>query len=251
MKRRYKFRNWTAKILRHLAEELEVSAVGKTGVEHNLGDRKVFIIGYNKTGTTSLKRLFQDWGFKVGSEAVGHILTEEWLLHKRTDRILKFVAMAQVFQDKPFSTDGLYKVLDQAFPDALFILTVREDEDVWYNSWLQHHIDRYNTREDGSLPTEAELKNDCTWLYKGYIYDSDVLQWGEGNLYNEHLFKQGYLSHIEEVRDHFSQRPDKFLEVCLGQPGEMERLKSFLGITSHVDNFPHENRGQYERSDEK
>lgn len=246
MSKGQKLRNWGAKILRYLADHVEVKDGNGGLIPHGLGDRKVFIIGYNKTGTTSLKHLFQRWGFKVGNEAVGHILTEDWLMHQRTDRILKYVAMSQVFQDKPFSTDGLFKVLDEAFPDALFILTVRENEDVWYNSWVQHHIDRYNVRKDGGLPTVAELKNDCTWLYKGYIYDSDVMQWGEKNLYNEPLFKQSYLQHIEDVRNHFRDRSNKYIELCLGKDGEMERLKSFLGIESQEDRFPHENQGRYE-----
>lgn len=245
MKKGKKFRNWVGKILRYLADQVEEKGEDSDLVKHSLGDRKVFIIGYNKTGTTSLKRLFLNWGFKVGDEAVGHILTEDWLMHGRTDRILKYAALSQVFQDKPFSTDGLYKVLDEAFPDALFILTIRQNEDVWYNSWVQHHINRYNVRKDGGLPTMAELKNDCTWLYKGYIYDSDVMQWGEENMYNQALFKRSYLQHIEDVRNHFKDRPNKCIELCISQKGEMQRLKSFLGIESRENRFPHENQGRY------
>lgn len=234
-----------AKVLQWLAHRVDPLHMSseKAAVTHSLGDKKVFIIGYNKTGTTSLKRLFENWGFSIGDEAVGHILTEDWLVHGRTDRILRFVETAQVFQDKPFSTDGLYKVLDEAYPDALFILSVRASDQEWYDSWIRHHVNRYSG-DPKRLPTLEELKENRNWLYKGYFFDSDAMQWGEENIYNEKVYKAGYNRHIAEVRAHFEGRPGKLLEICLSRPGEFGRLKAFLKVESDDAKFPHENRGQ-------
>lgn len=234
-----------AKVLQLLAQWVDPLHMSSDqgAVRHGIGEKKVFIIGYNKTGTTSLKRLFQNWGFSIGDEAVGHILTEDWLVHGRTDRILRYVETAQVFQDKPFSTDGLYKVLDEAYPDALFILSVRASDQEWYDSWIRHHINRYSG-DPKRLPTLEELKGNCNWLYKGYFFDSDAMQWGEENIYNEGVYKAGYNRHIADVRAHFAGKPGKLLEICLSRPGELTRLKRFLAVKSDDVEFPHENRSR-------
>lgn len=239
-----------AKVLQWLAHWVDPlhMAAEKDAVGHGLGDKKVFIIGYNKTGTTSLKWLFQNWGFSIGDEAVGHILTEDWLVHGRTDRILGYVETAQVFQDKPFSTDGLYKVLDEAYPDAVFILSVRASDQEWFDSWIRHHKNRYSG-DPKRLPTMDELKRFSNWLYKGYFFDSDAMQWGEENIYNEEVYKAGYNRHIAEVRAHFEGRPGKLLEICLSRPGEFNRLKAFLRVKSQENKFPHANRGQIRNID--
>ena len=235
-------RAWMAKILLVASKHLDPVAAGPHAViSSGVGHRKVFIIGYNKTGTTSLKNLFLNWGFAIGNEAVGHLLTEDWLVHGRTDRILKYTETAQVFQDKPFSTDGLFRILDAAYPDALFVLSVRDNADVWYASWLNHHKLRYSGDSE-RLPTLEELQQDCSWLYKGYVYDSDVMQWGRDNLYNEDAYKKAYLAHIEAVRTHFAGQSSRFLEICLSRPEDLARLKTFLGIENPIQTFPHENK---------
>ena len=40
------------------------------------GKQKIFCIGRNKTGTTSLKRAFEDLGYPVGDQRKAEILTE-------------------------------------------------------------------------------------------------------------------------------------------------------------------------------
>lgn len=89
-----------------------------------------------------------------------------------------------------------------------------------------------------------ELKENRTWLYKGYFFDSDAMQWGEENIYNEEVYKTGYNWHIAEVRAHFEGRPGKLLEICLSRQGELTRLKRFLAVKSNDVKFPHENRSR-------
>lgn len=209
--------------------------------EHSLGDTKIFIIGYNKTGTTSIKKLFRRWGFNVGSEVIGHLLTEDWLSRGETDRIFRFCEMAQVFQDKPFSTDGMYAPLAERFPDAKFILTVRDHADQWYESWIRYLASKVS-KDGQSPPTLDELKQSKNFIYRGYLHDSDVLQWGEENLYKPEVFKIRYNAHIAAVRDYFKDRPDRFIEINVSQQQDYQRLVDFLGIKTTIRQFPHENK---------
>src|SRR5207244_3918052 len=83
---------------------------------------KVFGIGFNKTGTTSLEKLLRKFGFTIGNQAAAETLAEEWLHHKRIDRIIRFCHTADAFEDIPFTFPDIYRELDQAFPNSKFIL---------------------------------------------------------------------------------------------------------------------------------
>ena len=39
---------------------------------------KVFCIGRNKTGTTSVERALQDMGYRLGNQRAGELLLEDW-----------------------------------------------------------------------------------------------------------------------------------------------------------------------------
>lgn len=63
---------------------------------------KIFCTGRNKTGTTSVKRAFQDLGYRVGKEEMAYKYLHAYA--KRDFKpIKKFCKTAQVFEDIPFS----------------------------------------------------------------------------------------------------------------------------------------------------
>jgi hypothetical protein len=91
------------------------------------GKVKVFCIGRNKTGTTSLKRAFEDLGYPVGDQRKAEILTGKHYFDGNFQPIIDYCKTAQVFQDVPFSYPETYKYLDKAYPGGKFILTLRDD----------------------------------------------------------------------------------------------------------------------------
>ncbi len=95
------------------------------------GKPKIFCIGRNKTGTTSLAHTFRDLGFTVGNQRTAEILhdTDYWRGDFTT--LIDYCMSAQVFQDVPFSVGETFKHLDVAFPDARFILSIRSSPEVW------------------------------------------------------------------------------------------------------------------------
>jgi hypothetical protein len=63
---------------------------------------KVFCIGRNKTGTTSMARAVVSLGFKLGKQSRAERLLEDW--GKRDFcRIIRYCKSADAFQDIPFS----------------------------------------------------------------------------------------------------------------------------------------------------
>jgi hypothetical protein len=78
---------------------------------------KIFCIGRNKTGTTSLKKAFEDLGFVVGNQRKAELSSNEYW-QKDFDSIIDYCNTAEVFQDFPFSYPETYKILTKLFPAA-------------------------------------------------------------------------------------------------------------------------------------
>ena len=99
---------------------------------------KIFCIGRNKTGTTSLKRALKDLDYSVGNQADAELLIHEYA-QRNFRSIVEYCHTAQAFQDIPFSLPYTYIVLDHAFPGSKFILSIRKDEDERYQSLIRFH----------------------------------------------------------------------------------------------------------------
>lgn len=89
---------------------------------------KIFCIGRNKTGTTSLKTALSDLGYRIGNQhraeqLITHYRDREW------KPIVEYCYTADAFQDVPFSLPFTYVVMDRAFPGSKFILSVRDPDD--------------------------------------------------------------------------------------------------------------------------
>ncbi|QIA08519.1 sulfotransferase [Draconibacterium halophilum] len=118
--------------------------------------QKIFCIGLNKTGTTSVKEALEELGYIVGNETEAKKLLNDWL--KRDFRpIIKYCKFAQAFQDSPFSFPYTYIILNHVFPNSKFILTIRDDAEEWYRSITRFHSKLWG--RDGKIPTKEDLKS--------------------------------------------------------------------------------------------
>jgi hypothetical protein len=201
---------------------------------------KIFCIGLNKTGTTSLKSYFEEMGFEIGNQT-----TAEWLLKDiakgNFDGLFAYCDTAEFFQDFPFSTPGIYKILEKRYPDAKFILTVRDSPEIWYSSLVNFHTARFG---NGGLPKEDELKSSC-YVYKGWIWDFLAFTYGfeKGEeLYDKKSLTNIYLEHINAVKSYFCKKPDNLLIVNLSNKEDFIAFESFLGLKSSRAGFPWKNK---------
>lgn len=102
-----------------------------------LGKPKIFCIGVNKTGTTSLARALTELGIIVGKQKLAERLIHDWA-RRDFRRLFLYCHTAQAFQDVPFSLPFTFQALDQHFPGSKFILTVRDTPKQWFQSALVH-----------------------------------------------------------------------------------------------------------------
>lgn len=205
-----------------------------------LGGRKIFCVGRNKTGTTSLGKAFRDLGFEVGDQRTAELLYDKYYFRREFGPIIDYCHSAQVFQDVPFSCPYLFVALDQAFPGSKFILSVRRDAEQWYSSITRFHGKLWGT--NGAPPTADELKA-ATYVRPGFAYNM-VKLYGttDADPYHKPTLMAHYEGHNADVQRYFADRPDDLLVVDLAEPGGYKRFIDFLGMPSPFTDFPWQNK---------
>lgn len=198
---------------------------------------KIFCIGFNKTGTTSLGYFLEQSGYKVAKQREG-----ERLLPQYIDRDFKAIisyckkSSSEVFQDVPFSLPNTFVHLDNAFPKSKFVLTLRDSADQWYRSILNFHSKIYNK---GEWPTAESLKQ-SKYIYKGWSWDlmHNVFDTSAENMYSKNEFVEKYEKHIDHVRDYFKNKEDKLIEINLSETKDFSKLCDFLNLETEHTEFP-------------
>ncbi|WP_138419837.1 sulfotransferase [Aquibacillus sediminis] len=202
--------------------------------------QKVFCIGRNKTGTTSLKRAFEDLGFKVGNQREAEKLFVNYI-ENDFDTIIDYCNTANVFQDVPFSWPDTYKYLDKAFPGSKFILTERDSAEQWYNSITKFHSKKF---ADGHrIPTKKDLMN-ATYIFKGrpWLTHKHIHGITGENTYDKETMIDNYLKHSLEVKEWFKDRPRDLLVLNVADKGSYQKFCEFLKVEPQYDDFPWENK---------
>ena len=180
-----------------------------------LREPKIFCIGFQKTGTTSLGLALGKLGYRVCGP-VG--VTNPGIRYKALDWALEKTPYYDAFEDNPWPL--LYKELDQRFPGSKFILTYRHPR-AWIKSAKKYF---------GYYEAAAEV-----WIYDGV----------GSPIGNQRRFLKRYKQHNKEVRDYFAGRPHDFLEIDLTKSTDEEnwdRICAFLGHpVPHGMPFPRAN----------
>jgi hypothetical protein len=225
------------RVARKITREVNLKCIAPLRV---INKTKIFCIGRNKTGTTSLKSAFKDLGFIVGKQRRAELLLDEYI-SGNFEPIIKYCKSAQVFQDVPFSYPDTFKYLDKAFPGSKFILSVRDSPEQWYNSILKFHSKLYG--KNGRLPTKDDLKNGF-YIKKGRPWKSRKKVWNvpDEDPYNKKHLINNYLGYNQSVKKYFKERPANLIVVKVGKSSDYRRLMDFLNIDSPYNNFPWKNK---------
>ena len=179
--------------------------------------RKIFGIGLNKTGTTTLGTCFRELEFR-------HLSARRDLLDAysegRLNVIFDEIDKYDSFEDWPFPL--MYRELFEHYGDtAWFILTTRFSPEVWLNSLKAHSL--------STPPTEH-----CRLIAYGYNYPHGFEK--------EHI--TFYETHNAGVKTFFEAHgaSDKLLRVCWETGDGWPELCGFLGVKTLQKPFPHSNK---------
>lgn len=196
---------------------------------------KVFVIGSNKTGTTSLGVALKQLGFRLGNQLAAEKLLDDWA-QRDFRRLIRYCRSADAFQDIPFSLDYTFQAMDAAFPGSKFILSVRDDATQWYQSLTRFHAKR---RGLDRPPTAEELKAD-PYVWPGFMWHASQLMYGidESSVWDEEKYKAFYVKHIDAVQDYFKHRPNDLLVINLAESESMKKLCVFLNVPISKESMP-------------
>lgn len=165
---------------------------------------KVFCIGMNKTGTTSLHALFLMMGFRSFHGMYSDIVNMKNPHHS-------------IFSEYDCFSDGEmhdFIFLDQNFPGSKFILTTRQ-LDQWLISRIKHVQKRRNLGRTGWMREEFERNPDVAlknWITRRQEYHSKVF-------------------------DYFKNRANEFLaiNICNSNGSDeylIRKISAFLGVAA-------------------
>ena len=216
-----------------------------TDIEIN--QKKIFCIGANKTGTTSIESILSSLGYKMGDQTTGENLLKEWSV-RNFEPIINFCKTAEAFQDIPFSLDFTYEAMDIAFPNSKFILTVRNDKNEWFDSLIRFHSKlRGMLLGEEKLPTTEELKM-APYNYEGFMWDAMHLTLGidKTTLYDRKIYTDNYEQYNNKVKEYFKHRPDDLLVLNISHHNAMEKLYHFLDEEYNGESMPHLNSSKIE-----
>ena len=200
---------------------------------------KIFCIGRNKTGTTSLGNEFKLLGYVVGNQHQAEKLVP-FYKKNNFEPIIKYCHSAQVFQDFPFSFPNTYKYLDKAFPNSKFILSIRDSPEEWYQSLTRYHAKIFG---NGSIPTAKQLK-EAEYVWKGWIWECNRINYPtpESNPYQKDLVLETYKQYNKGVLEYFKDRPKDLLVINLKEEEAYKKFCDFLELDSPRKQFPWKNK---------
>lgn len=200
---------------------------------------KIFCVGRNKTGTTSIKAVFEGLGFDVAPQREAEILTDNYYFCGNFIPIINYCKKHQAFQDVPFSYPEVYKLLALAFPRSKYILTVRDNSEQWYSSITRFHAKRFG---GGHVPTVGDLKA-ARYVRKGYMYNIvRVHGTPDNDPYNFEIMTAHYESYNDAVRRYFSSGKSSFLEINISSSEAFSQFSRFLGLETDITEFPWKNK---------
>lgn len=188
--------------------------------------RKVFCIGINKTGTSTIKHCFRALGITpIASPTEYTKKIREQLKAFYNDRnyapMLEIAERYQAFEDRPWNMWSMYKHLDQRFPNSLFILTTRDPESWWRST------ERWITVK----------KPEVLHLYQKHLRVPNL---------NKESMVESYLRYNREVETYF--KGTKQLLVLNFEKGDgWSPLCEFLGLPEPGMVFPHANAQIYSK----
>ncbi|TQD33807.1 sulfotransferase [Haloflavibacter putidus] len=201
---------------------------------------KVFGIGLNKTGTTSLTKAMSGLGYRVGDQY--NALKDFESYQKRDFKpIIKYCKTAQFFQDIPFSLPFTYVILDHYFPNSKFILTIRDNPEQWYESLTSFHAKLWG--KNNKTPVKKNLIS-AKYIRKGLPWDliQEFFDTRDNDPYEKETLINHYLNHNKQVKHYFQNRTEDLLVLNVSKKGAYRELCRFLNKPVNAEEFPWENK---------
>jgi hypothetical protein len=184
---------------------------------------RVFGLGLSRTGTRSLTSALH----VLGIDTVHYPIDEDSFRAMASGK-LDF-ALLQGFDGlTDITVSPYYAQLDRMYPDAKFILTVR-DEEAWLRSCYNHWSGRDAFAAPDTPASEIHMK--VRRFLRAAVYGTYDFE--------PERFRYVYRKHVDDVRRYFADKPGRLLELDIAAGEGWEKLSPFLGRPIPDQPFPH------------
>lgn len=216
---------------------------------------KVFCIGYNKTGTTTLNSVLKNLGYSMPNQGQQEMAVVEELFKGNYKPIHKLCANYDGFQDMPFSQGVTYAVIDAMFPKSKFILSVRESSE-WFESLTRFHLKSILKKVDIDKIenfNEHSFKDKAVYLHKNYLQNvikrhavkviDNEIHYDWSQVYNKTHRIERYERRNSEIIEYFQDRPEQLLVIDITKEKDNSKIVNFLELPEKfVSELPHLNK---------
>lgn len=190
-----------------------IAAAGIDPYPGSMSRRKVFGIGFNKTGTSTLGACLRRLGYRHVSHSSAMLAA---YADRDFDRVIAETRKYDSFEDWPWPL-MFRQYYAEYGDDACYILTVRSSPEAWLRSLMNHSL---TTNPDKPMRT----------LVFGHKYPHGHEQ--------DHI--RQYEEHNRAVRAYFAARPKApFIELCWEAGHGWAELCAFLDLPVPDAPFPH------------
>lgn len=118
---------------------------------------KVFCLGLNKTGTSTLGSCYTILGYKQQGYSLE--FSREYFQSGFSPLIQEVINKNDAFQDFPWPL--MWKEVVGLYPDAKFVLTTRLTPEIWYKSECKHVARTPHSREVNKLVYGSDTPEIC------------------------------------------------------------------------------------------
>lgn len=207
---------------------------------------KLFGIGANKTGTTTLEYIAKKlYGLKSnqrpGVASIHQLIDGNYL------GFINHMNRHDFHQDLPSSIKSFYVAIDALFPNSKFILTVRDSEK-WFNSFfdfyykrtIKPYINTNYSKENHPIFPGHEKR----WFFYVYKDELNSLNNLKSIAFKNDLhlkdkilstsFREKCIMNYEnrnnEIQNYFAERPQDILKIDVSEQNLYEKINIFLGL---------------------
>lgn len=182
--------------------------------------RRYINLGFNKTGTTTIGECFEILGLgPVADDNNTYEYVLPMFAYNDYGPALHIASKFRSFEDRPWNTHQMWRILDLIFDDKLFLLSIRDPEK-WYNcaiNWLTV------THKDSRVKKLS------------YLHHLNI------ESFNKKDMIDAYNKHNEDVQTYFAGRDD-LLIMNVEEGDGWEKLCKFLDRPIPDVPFPHSNK---------
>lgn len=199
-------------------------------------ENKIFCLGLNKTGTTTLKTLFESSNVKVGDQRRAEYLAARYLKTRNINIFKEYIEGSDFFQDIPFSFPWFYRELYKLYPNAKYILSIRDSAEQWASSLMKFHSKRFF---HGASPTRELLKR-VRYIERDFAYQCMTTMYGEP-IYDSANLCKNYENYNKNVQSFFELNPN-FIVINVAHEESISRLRRFCDVDFSLEDMPWINR---------